>query len=389
MSERAFYYDIVCPYAYMAFSLLHRQEIFSKHKIALNPILLGGLFKLMEKEVDPNASMPIVRSSYLRRDIIRQAQFFDIPLSFHPRHPISTLKAMRMLVMCPPNIREALSERFYRAYWQENLNIDDEQCLIHLAREISYEPSLESEEVKEKLKEKTKEAFLNNIFGVPTIFINNRLYFGSDRLYLIKDDLLLSLKEEEWAPSSKTLDFYFDFSSPYSYLAHAEIKKAVAANVSVRFIPVLLGAIFKALGVNNIPMLSVHPNKTRYFMQDMVDWAEARHVPFIFSSNFPLRSVNALRVAILEPAASAPIFEAAWAKDQDIGDDAVLASVLENAGLSTSLLSKTQDQDFKDKLKNNTDEALKRGIFGVPSFFLDNELVFGQDRFPWLKAHLK
>lgn len=389
MAKRAFYYDIVCPYAYMAFSLLHRQGIFNRRDVTLKPILLGGIFKLMEQEPDPNASMTKSRAHYIRRDIMRQAQHWDLPLSFHPRHPVSTLKAMRMLVKCPVEKREALTERIYRAYWQENKDIDDDGCLNALTKEVSFEAVVNNDEAKEELIKETQEAFLAKVFGVPTISINNRLYFGSDRLELIKDELSLKLPQETWSPSAKVLNFYFDFSSPYSYLAYVELRAAMKASVNLRFIPILLGALFKERGIVNVPMLAAHPNKARYYLQDMMDWAKARQADFIFNAHFPLRSVNALRVAIIEPRAIGPIFEAAWAHDQDIGDMEVLGAVLEKAGLKNSLIEEAKAPPIKDKLKENTDAALREGIFGVPSFILDKELVFGQDRFSWLKAQLK
>ncbi|HXW60087.1 MAG TPA: DsbA family protein [Myxococcota bacterium] len=387
--ESAFYYDIVCPYAYMAFSLLRRQNLFKTREIELRPILLGGLFKLMEQDGNPNATMPKDRALYIKNDIKRQAKVFGIPLEFNPHHPQSTLKAMRILIACPAQKREALSEAFFKAYWQDQQCFDNEEMLYSLAEALDARPPNYDEELaKELLKEATFNAFKAKVFGVPTLSIDNRLYFGSDRLFLIRDRLGLSLPDPPWGKSSKQVDFYFDFSSPYSYLAHAEIEKAEKLGVKVNYVPILLGALFKERGVANVPLLAAHPNKASYFYQDMKDWAKERAVPFVFNSAFPLRSVTALRVALIEPRARAPIFEAAWALNKDIGDIAQLTAVLEEAGLPSSLLKETEDQRIKDKLKENTARAFSSGIFGVPTFKIDNELVFGQDRFLYLKAKL-
>lgn len=387
--QGAFYYDIVCPYAYMAFSLLHRQGIFAKGALALEPILLGGLFKLMEQSPNPNARMSQDRAHYIQRDIARQASFYDIPLTINSRHPISTLKAMRMLVACPLEKREALSLAFYKAYWQHGQDIDDEAILATCARRASFSlADYDEGKAKELLHAKTSEAFHAKVFGVPSIALNKRLYFGSDRLPLLAESLGLTLPETPWAKSKASLDFYFDFASPYSYLAHAEMLKAEKAGVHINYIPILLGALFKERGVANVPILAAHPHKASYYLQDMHDWAHARNVPLVFNSAFPLRSVNALRLALCAPSLKGLIFEAAWALDQDIGDQSVLLTILQKAGLSPSLLEEAQVQSIKDQLKENTENALKRGVFGVPTFGIGDELVFGQDRFPWLKARL-
>ncbi len=85
------------------------------------------------------------------------------------------------------------------------------------------------------------------------------------------------------------MDFYFDFTSPYSYLAYLEVEKALQAGVNINFKPILLGALFKELGQQGVPMFKAHPYKAAYFLQDMQDWAQARNADFIFNSNFPSR----------------------------------------------------------------------------------------------------
>lgn len=380
-----FYYDIVCPYAYMAFYRLHRQNIFSKKNIELKPILLGGLFKLMGQPSDLNAQMSSARAAYIRKDIKRQADLWSVPLTFHERHPLSSLKAMRLLVACDKDRREELSARLYQSYWQQSCPIDDEAFIAKLSQEFPGDLT----SAKQDLINNTQEAFEAGVFGVPTMSINNRLYFGADRLELIKDELGLAEAELSWAPSEKIIDFYFDFSSPYSYLAHKEMQKAALAGQKIRHIPILLGALFKELGLHDVPLLRAHGNKSSYFMQDMVDWAQARQAPFSFSTHFPLRTINALRVALVEPQTISAIFAAAWAENLDIAQDEVLARVLDKAGFAgADLMQAIQAPEIKDKLKENTAKALGLGIFGVPSFIIDGQLIFGQDRFLWLKREL-
>ena len=186
-----------------------------------------------------------------------------------------------------------------------------------------------------------------------------------------------------------SVDFYFDFTSPYSYLAYLEVEKALQVGVNINFKPLLLGALFQELGQQGVPMFKAHPHKAAYYLQDMQDWAQARNASFIFNSNFPLKTVNALRVALIEPKTVGPIFQAAWAENYNIGDDEILEKILSKAGfLGAGLLAETKNISIKEQLKTQTSKALSRGVFGVPFFGFNNELIFGQDRFGWLKYEL-
>lgn len=390
MSEAAFYYDIVCPYAYMAFKVLKNAGVFNANKLELKPILLGGLFKHMNSDVDPNKNMSPSKLSYLKNDIVRKAEYFSVPLQFHKRHPVKTVSAMRLLHATSGVVREELTERLYHAYWQENLDIDEDSVIDALANEFGLGGRhVWLEKAKADLMLATKEAFDKKVFGVPTIELNQRLYFGSDRLTFIAKDLGVKLPDAPWQSSNEIIDFYFDFSSPYSYLAWTEVKKAQTLGVRFNLIPILLGALFKDVGMVNIPLLSAHPNKIEYYFQDMRDWAAHRDVPFQFNAHFPLRSVTALRVALVEPHTSDVLWSAAWANNLNLSDKEVLKEVLVQAGFDAEkLLLATEHDAIKTKLKENTDQAFKRGVFGVPSFFVDGQLFFGQDQFSRMRFNL-
>ncbi len=378
-----FYYDIVCPYAYMAFSILHRAGAFND-RVSLRPILLGGLFKEMGVASDPNQKLSTARRDYLRSDIARQAELFDVKLVRHPRHPVSTVNAMRLLHACDELQRLALTERLYQGYWQDHLDIDDEEVLSGLKKEFAIN-DVRFNLAKDELRKATSEAFKKKIFGVPTLQNNDRLYFGADRLELIADELGISLPDSTWH-ESLPIDFYFDFSSPYSYLAWAEVKRAMSKKAHFNIKPVLLGAIFKEIGTADVPMLSAHPHKAAYYLKDMHDWAKHRSINFAFNSRFPLRTVLPLRVALADEQVIDPIFKAAWSDNQDIGDEAVLGEVLRKAGFDhQKLLERAQEESIKGALKRNTSLAVARGVFGVPTFFVDNQMIFGQDRFLWIR----
>jgi 2-hydroxychromene-2-carboxylate isomerase len=387
---KAFYFDIVCPFAYMAFSSLLRHNIFEKKEIKLKPILLGGLFKLMESPLDPNKALSEEKRNYLHKDILRQAQYFGLKLSIPESHPMSTLSAMRLFYACDEKTWPRLAERLFSFYWQKNIVFNDE-LIREIAQEFNIKEAVNySENTKNALKTATKSAFSQGVFGVPTLYINNRLYFGADRLALIEEELALPVNNLIWHPSKKHIDFYFDFASPYSFLAYAELKKAQSNNIKFNLIPVVLGAIMKERNVHTIPMLSAHHNKARYYLQDMHDWAQFRKIDFNFSPHFPLRSVSALRLALVEPKLIELLFNAAWLKEKDIGSEEVLRELLEKSGFDAqALIEKSQSLAIKECLRQNTDTALKRGLFGVPSFFIDDELFFGQDRFLQIAQKLK
>jgi 2-hydroxychromene-2-carboxylate isomerase len=368
----------------MAFTRLHQEKLFSKNCLQLKPILLGGLFKLMGQESDPNAKLSPNKLRYLQIDMLRQADLWGVKLVI-PKQRRSSLKAMRLIHACEPHRREELSARLYNLYWQEEQNIDDDDLINKLSQEFFC---VSLQQAKESLIEATAQAFAARVFGVPTLMLNKRLYFGSDRLELISKELSLASPQLKWT-AGQELDFYFDFTSPYSYLAHAEIQKAELLGVNIKYKPVLLGALFKELGQQGVPMFAAHAHKAAYILQDMNDWAQARQVDFVFNNRFPLKAINALRIALIEPKVISILFHAAWAENIDIGQDELLEAVLNKANFDgLALIAKAQEQVIKDRLKANNSEALNKGIFGVPSFIFDNHIVFGQDRFLWLKQQL-
>jgi 2-hydroxychromene-2-carboxylate isomerase len=382
-----FYFDIVCPYAYMAFTFLHRAGLFASGRLTLKPILLGGLFKEMKTADDPNRSLTNVRAEYLQRDIERQAELFGVTIKRHERHPLRTVSAMRLITACAEEKRLSLTERLYQAYWRDNIDIDDGATLAPIMQQFGIGDD-DMVAAKDALFLATREAFEQKIFGVPTITIGADRYFGADRLELCQEALGFRIDDVPWG-STPPIDFYFDFSSPYSYLAFGEVKRAMAAGARFTMTPILLGALFKEIGTQNIPLLCAHPNKASYLLQDMQAWARLRGQKFVFNSRFPVRTVTALRVAIVEPRAIDAIYSAAWADDRDIGDDQVLQGVLDKAGFGEeNLLERAQDHRIKEQLKENTATAISRGVFGVPTFFVRGEKVFGQDRFLWMRRNV-
>jgi 2-hydroxychromene-2-carboxylate isomerase len=194
----------------------------------------------------------------------------------------------------------------------------------------------------------------------------------------------------------KELSFFFDFSSPFAYLASTQIEGVAARNGAVlRFRPFLLGALFKALGGPDVPLFSMPPPKQRHARDDMFRWADFYGVPLKFPSRFPMNTVKALRMILQLPEEQrAPlihaIYRAGWADDRDTNDDAVLAELATGVGLDgPALVAGTKQDAVKERLKVATDEALKLGLFGAPCFQVDDLLFWGQDRLAFVEKALQ
>lgn len=183
----------------------------------------------------------------------------------------------------------------------------------------------------------------------------------------------------------RTVDFYFDYSSPFAYLASTQIERvAREASATVVYKPFLLGALFKAIGSPNVPLLAMPEAKQRYQRLELERWAKHWGVPFVWTTHFPLRTVDALRMTLLaddKPALVRALMRASWVEDRDVGDRAVLASI------APDLLERTAEA--KDALRAATDEAIAAGCPGAPCFVVGGELFWGQDRLHFVKAALE
>jgi len=194
----------------------------------------------------------------------------------------------------------------------------------------------------------------------------------------------------------KTVEFFFDLSSPYSYLASTRID-ALAARVGaeLRWRPFVLGAVFKATG-NVMP--ASNPAKARYMFDDLHRWARRYGVPFRFTSRFPVNALRTERLILVAeraaaargPALARAAFHALWVDDRDITDDAVLAELAAGAGLDpAAALPAIDAPEIKQKLRDQTDEAVRRGAFGAPTFFVGDQLYVGNDRLDFVAEALQ
>jgi 2-hydroxychromene-2-carboxylate isomerase len=184
-----------------------------------------------------------------------------------------------------------------------------------------------------------------------------------------------------------TIEFWFEFASTYSYPAAARVEDAARrAGVGVTWRPFLLGPIFGHQGWNDSPF-NIYPVKGRYMWRDLERICARLEVPFRRPSQFPRNGLLAARVACSNaaepwlPAFVRGVYRANFAEDRDIAQAATVSDVLDALGLpAAEVLERAQSPAAKQRLREQTDEAIRRGIFGAPTFVVGDELFWGNDR---------
>ena len=194
---------------------------------------------------------------------------------------------------------------------------------------------------------------------------------------------------------SKTVEFFFDLGSPATYLAYTQLPKICAQTGSqLVYKPMLLGGVFKATGNASPAMI---PAKGRYMFKDLDRYAQRYDVPLKFNPHFPINTLMLMR-AITGMQVRHPerfqafidcLFSALWVEGRNLDDPATVAAVLtENGFEPNAVLALTADEQIKTVLKENTEQAVQRGVFGAPSMFVGDELFFGQDRLDFVREAL-
>jgi 2-hydroxychromene-2-carboxylate isomerase len=188
----------------------------------------------------------------------------------------------------------------------------------------------------------------------------------------------------------RKLEFFYDYVSVYSYLADSQL--ASFGDLEIVYRPMFLGAVMKATG--NRPPATV-PAKHRYLLADVSLWAKHYGVPLTMNPLFPQNTVNALRLALIAQREGCfeglhrRLFDAMWAEQLNLEDDTFLTKIAAEAGLDTdSCKQAIGSQPIKDLLRANTDEAVERGAFGAPTFFVGDRMFFGNDRFDFIREAL-
>ena len=183
----------------------------------------------------------------------------------------------------------------------------------------------------------------------------------------------------------KPFDFFFDFISPYSYLAHKQIRKLEKENnIKINYKPILLGGLHKLAGVTAAAFI---PSKTKYMIRDCKMIAEKHNIKFKFNTNFPINSLALMRGVFLAQNKKKLdqyvdfFFDAYWEDGLNLNSDKILNSILTNLNINFNEFQLIiSDQKIKKKLTVQTTEAYNKGVFGAPSFIINNKLFWGQDR---------
>ncbi len=199
-------------------------------------------------------------------------------------------------------------------------------------------------------------------------------------------------------PRHDRLEYWFDFHSPWCYLASHRIPALARRHgLALAWRPVHLPRLLQA--VNGAPPPEMKPAFKRWYFQDLADWAALLDLPLNWHPDFPLRPARALRAAFAvaaEPetrerieAFVQRVMRGYWAEGADIEDYAVLAEFAGEAGLDGArVIAESQDRAIKDALAANLDAAIAAGVFGVPTLALGEKLYFGNDRLELLEWHL-
>jgi len=193
-----------------------------------------------------------------------------------------------------------------------------------------------------------------------------------------------------------TLDFWFDYSCPYAYLASTQVE-ALAARASsgarLAWRPMLLGGVFAANGTPQKLFATLPPAKAAHNARDLDRWAELFGVPLVMPAGHPLRTVEALRATVacgVDPRVVHGFYRAYWVQGRGPSEEATLRRVLADAGHDPGrVLEAIARPEAKEDLRRRTEEALQLGIFGAPSFVVDGaRMYWGQDRMHFVERDL-
>ncbi|MDC1092850.1 2-hydroxychromene-2-carboxylate isomerase [Pelagibacteraceae bacterium] len=183
----------------------------------------------------------------------------------------------------------------------------------------------------------------------------------------------------------KPFDFYFDFVSPYSFLAHKEVRKIEnKVGIKIRYKPVLIGGLHNLHGIKAPAFI---PAKAKHMVRDCKLIAERNNIKFKFNSYFPIKSLNLMRGVLVAEEDNVKdyyidnIFNTVWQDGLNINDESVIQKVLKNLSFNPQTFSlRSSSSLIKESLRKKTGDAYDKGIFGAPTFVSNNKIFWGQDR---------
>ena len=183
----------------------------------------------------------------------------------------------------------------------------------------------------------------------------------------------------------KPFDFYFDFISPYSFLAHKEIRKIEKKfGIKIRYRPILLGGLHNLHGIKAPAFI---PAKAKHMIRDCKLISERNSVKFKFNSYFPIKSLNLMRGVLVAEEDNVKnhyidnIFNSIWQDGLNMNDEIIIQKVLKNLNINPKTFTlRSTSSLIKESLRKKTSDAYEKGIFGAPTFVSNNKIFWGQDR---------
>ncbi|RDD39677.1 2-hydroxychromene-2-carboxylate isomerase [Trichoplax sp. H2] len=346
---------------------------------------------------------------WMQRDLQIIAKRLQIPAHLEAKNNNleRSHNAQRLLASIDDNtIRQRLSVALYQQYWERNSDILESESLESVVKELGLSVNVKEQIDKgeSQLQSFNEEASERGVYRLPRhvipsicFYVSGKLFRGVDRLHFVERaignksarELRLATPDSAAASRDAKLTFYFDFSSYWSYIASIRlpnfVKELSPINVEVEYVPVVIGGIFKTLGNPIVPIQAIKPAIVKATMADIYDHLDyLGNGSFKFNVSFPMPTITPLRATIVNNSSElrSRIFKAAWEENRNIGDDKVVAEIIEESGLSSSkILTEVKSDQVRNQLRHNTTRALENGAFGVPTFQLnDGPIIFGQDR---------
>lgn len=426
------WFDFSCPYAYLASRRAKQLAV----EIDWRPMLLGGVFRGIGAGDGPMATISPQKQAHNLHDMHRWADLFGEPFRLPPAHPMRTVLALRTLLALPRALWPGAIEAIFAAYWQRGEDVSKPEVIARALGAAGMPADAiaaaaartEDAAIKDELRQRTDEAISLGIFGAPAWIRRDQgeplLIWGQDRMPWVEamiNGWKLSgpppggprpLAAQAPAVPGKTLDVYFDVSSPFAYLGLTQLPALAALGARPRLVPILLGALFRDIHQADVPWFAMPPPKQRYVGLEMQRWASWWGERFELPRKFPQRTIAAQRLCVIATAhgwetglqMATALARAMWAEQRDLEDTETLRSIVASLRLPSGRregfpdgtpeqwpepqvdqraewIDRTQDPAIKAELAANTAAARDAGVFGVPTFVVDGKHLFwGQDR---------
>ena len=324
-------------------------------------------------------------------------------LTMPAAHPLRTVEALRATLLT--GIDPRVVDGFYRAYWIDGRGPSEEATMRDVLGAAGHDASAilvaAFDEKKDDLRRRTDQAIALGIFGAPAFVVGGEMYWGQDRIELVEKALLASERltgnrntgvTRTWDTLSSSIGISLRRSPTWGAF-RAEALAGPHRGAALEWRPMLLGAVFKAIGTADAPILTWSDAKRSYFFKDLTRWAAHLGVPFKFTSRFPMSTVKPIRVWFALPEARRAAFRDAtfrayWADDRDISDEATLRDLIGDG--ADEVIARCATKEVKDALFAGTQRAIDAGVFGAPTWIVDGkDLFWGQDRIVLVERALR